>query len=74
MTYPLTAIISDLHANMPALEVALADAEERGVERFVCLGDVVGYGSEPRACLERVMDLCLPSGSTRTEGLSLIHI
>lgn len=62
MDYPLTALISDLHGNWPALATALADAEERGVERFVCLGDVVGYGARPRQCLERVMQLVAPPG------------
>ncbi len=57
MTYPLTAIISDLHSNVPALEVALRDAFQRGVRRFVCLGDVVGYGAEPRKCLDWIMQL-----------------
>lgn len=68
MTYPYTAIISDLHGNVPALTVALADAHERGAERFVCLGDVVGYGSEPRPCLDIIMELCVASGTTRQEG------
>ena len=54
----LTALISDLHANQPALETAIADATARGVRRFVCLGDVVGYGARPRECLERVIGLC----------------
>lgn len=56
--YPLTAILSDLHSNVPALEVALADARARGARRYVCLGDVIGYGARPRECLERVMQLC----------------
>ena len=59
MNYPLTALISDLHANEPALETALADARRRGAERFVCLGDVIGYGARPRQCLEWVMRLCV---------------
>lgn len=59
MSYPLTAIISDLHANLPAVRVALADARERKVQRFVCLGDVVGYGARPSECLSMVMDLCV---------------
>jgi diadenosine tetraphosphatase ApaH/serine/threonine PP2A family protein phosphatase len=58
LAYPLTAIISDLHSNAPALETALADARERGARRVVCLGDVIGYGSRPRECLETVMRLC----------------
>ena len=60
MQYPLTAIISDLHGNVPALEVALADARSRGAKRFVCLGDVVGYGAQPTECLDMVMALCVP--------------
>jgi diadenosine tetraphosphatase ApaH/serine/threonine PP2A family protein phosphatase len=58
VTYPLTAILSDLHGNRPALEVALADACTRGARRFVCLGDMVGYGAEPRFCLDAVMARC----------------
>lgn len=60
MTYPLTAIVSDLHGNLPALEVALADARERGARRYVCCGDVIGYGARPRAALDVVMRLCVP--------------
>jgi diadenosine tetraphosphatase ApaH/serine/threonine PP2A family protein phosphatase len=58
LSYPLTALISDLHSNIPALTTALADARERGARRFVCLGDVVGYGAHPRECLDLVMALC----------------
>jgi len=58
LSYPLTALISDLHSNLPALETALADARERGARRFVCLGDVIGYGASPRECLDLVMSLC----------------
>ena len=60
MTYPLTAILSDLHGNAPALETALADARERGARRYVCLGDVIGYGARPRHNLDWVMRLCVP--------------
>ena len=61
MTYPLTAILSDLHGNEPALETALADARRRGVRRFVCLGDVIGYGARPRHNLDWIMRLCVPA-------------
>jgi diadenosine tetraphosphatase ApaH/serine/threonine PP2A family protein phosphatase len=65
LTYPLTAIISDLHGNIPALEVALADCRARKVERTVCLGDVVGYGAQPREALDLVMERCYPTTSDR---------
>lgn len=54
----LTALISDLHSNWTALEVAVNDARERGAKRFVCLGDVIGYGARPCPCLDEVMKLC----------------
>ena len=41
------AVFSDVHANASALRAVLADARRQGAERFVCLGDVVGYGPEP---------------------------
>ena len=47
-----TAIISDIHANLPALEAVLADVADQGVTSIYCLGDVIGYGPSPRECLE----------------------
>jgi predicted phosphodiesterase len=58
VSLPLTAIISDLHGNVPALEAMLDDAHKQGVQRFVCLGDMVGYGANPRYALDLVMHLC----------------
>ncbi len=51
------AIISDIHANLPALHSVLVDAEKQGVERHVCLGDVVGYGPNPSECVTRIQEL-----------------
>ncbi|HET6946999.1 MAG TPA: metallophosphoesterase family protein [bacterium] len=48
------AVISDVHANLEALEVVLADIEARGAEAVICLGDFVGYGPDPVACVERL--------------------
>lgn len=57
MSYPI-AIISDIHANLEALTAVLADIDQRGIRRIVCLGDTVGYGPNPRQCLDRVIDRC----------------
>jgi predicted phosphodiesterase len=51
-------VLSDIHANLTALETALAAVEGRW-ERGVCLGDVVGYGPDPNAVIERVISLGL---------------
>lgn len=52
------AVISDLHSNLEALTAVLADIEARGLETIYCLGDVVGYGPDPVACLDLVMEHC----------------
>ena len=44
-------ILSDIHANREALEATLADMRGVGVERIVCLGDVVGYNTDPSPCI-----------------------
>lgn len=49
-----TAIISDIHGNLEALEAVLASIRGESVERTVCLGDVVGYGADPGPCVELV--------------------
>ena len=46
------AILSDIHGNRHAFEAVLADAEGAGAEEMWCLGDLVGYGAEPDACVE----------------------
>lgn len=48
------AIFSDVHANEAALGAVLADAADARAEKLVSLGDVVGYGPDPVAALERV--------------------
>jgi predicted phosphodiesterase len=50
--------ITDVHANLPALEAVLGAAEAAGVEEIWCLGDVVGYGVEPDACADLVRERC----------------
>ena len=48
------AVISDIHANPGAFKAALADAEAQGCGRIVCLGDITGYGYDPKTCLDIV--------------------
>ena len=51
-----TAILSDIHGNLTALQAVLAHIETQNVDRVVCLGDVVGYGPQPCECLDVVME------------------
>ncbi len=52
----MLAVISDLHSNAEALSAVLADIAARKVEQIICLGDVLGYGPEPRKCLDLLME------------------
>jgi len=49
-------VISDVHANLPALEAVLDDMPE--VDELVCLGDIVGYNPYPSECLDLVRGEC----------------
>lgn len=48
------AVLSDIHGNLDALEAVLADADRAGADAVYCLGDIVGYGPDPAACLGTV--------------------
>jgi diadenosine tetraphosphatase ApaH/serine/threonine PP2A family protein phosphatase len=52
------AFISDIHANIDALEAVLADIDLQGSDGIFCLGDIVGYGAAPAECLELVKSRC----------------
>jgi diadenosine tetraphosphatase ApaH/serine/threonine PP2A family protein phosphatase len=52
------AILSDVHGNRHALEAVLADVRTRGADELWCLGDLVGYGADPDACVALVTAHC----------------
>jgi diadenosine tetraphosphatase ApaH/serine/threonine PP2A family protein phosphatase len=57
-------VISDIHANIDALDTVLADAASIGYDAVLCLGDLVGYGAAPSAAIERIVEL-QPAGLIR---------
>lgn len=62
------AILSDVHANLEALEAVLAKADQQGAERLLCLGDVVGYHADPNACVALLRErgaLCIAGNHDR---------
>ncbi len=50
-------VLSDVHANLAALEAVLGDAAAVGFEQVWCLGDTIGYGPEPEECVVRIRGL-----------------
>jgi predicted phosphodiesterase len=50
-------LLSDVHANLPALQAALESLERRGVDQLVVAGDLVGYGGQPNECLATLAEV-----------------
>ena len=50
-------IFSDIHSNLEALNAALEVYKKEGIERYLCLGDIVSYGPDPSQCIQIVRDL-----------------
>jgi predicted phosphodiesterase len=49
-------VIADVHGNLPALELVLAELDRAAVDRILCAGDIVGYGPFPNECVARVRE------------------
>jgi predicted phosphodiesterase len=54
------AILADIHANLEALEIVLADSREQRCTHYACLGDVVGYNANPKECLDQIREMGMP--------------
>ena len=50
-------VIADIHGNAQALEAVTAELDRIGVDRYLCAGDLVGYGAQPNECVEMVARL-----------------
>lgn len=55
------AIIADIHANLEAFQTVLADIQAQKCTHYACVGDVVGYGPNPKECLKLVRDMGMPT-------------
>jgi putative phosphoesterase len=55
------AVITDIHANLPALEAALGHIEELGIEQIFCGGDLVGYGPHPNEVCALIQERAIPT-------------
>ncbi|MFA5203757.1 MAG: metallophosphoesterase family protein [Lentisphaeria bacterium] len=51
------AILGDIHANIEALQAVLHKCRELGVDKYLCIGDLVGYNASPRECVELVRSM-----------------
>jgi diadenosine tetraphosphatase ApaH/serine/threonine PP2A family protein phosphatase len=64
----MIAILSDIHGNLEALTAVLADVQKQGAEAVYCLGDVVGYGPNPRECIDLALGFRLTLLGNHDQG------
>ena len=50
-------LISDIHGNLEALEAVLETLAKEGVDAYLCMGDIVGYGANPKECIKKVRSI-----------------
>ena len=50
-------IFSDIHSNLEALQAVIKAYKSEGIDEYLCLGDVVGYGANPAECIEATKDI-----------------
>ena len=56
----LYAVFSDIHSNLEAYQAFLEDVKKQGIEKYFCVGDIVGYGADPHQCIEITKKLGCP--------------
>ena len=66
-----TAVISDIHSNLEALRAVLSDIEGRGIKKIIFLGDLIGYGPNPKEVIDiaRALDLDLIVAGNHDRGI-----
>lgn len=50
------AVLSDIHSNLIALRAVLAELDDAEIDRYLCLGDIVGYGARPNQCCDLIRE------------------
>lgn len=55
------AVLSDIHANLPALQTALHFLQQQQIHTILCLGDIIGYNAQPTECVQTIQQLRIPS-------------
>ena len=59
------AVMSDIHGNLEALDAVLEDVYSQGIEKIVCIGDLIGYGPNPEEVIQKVrqVNVCCTIGN-----------
>lgn len=65
----LMAVISDIHSNLEALQAVLKDIEQQEISDIICLGDVIGYGTNPDECIDIIRKCKVTIMGNHDEGM-----
>ncbi|MBN1384153.1 MAG: metallophosphoesterase family protein [Elusimicrobia bacterium] len=68
------AIFSDIHSNIEALEAVLKELEKENIDKYICCGDIVGYGPDPNECIERVRNIHTVAGNHDRAAIGQVDI
>lgn len=52
------AIFADIHSNLEALQAVLAAYKNESIDKYLCVGDVVGYAANPKECIQNLKNTC----------------
>lgn len=52
-------IFSDIHSNLEALDAVIEAYRKEAIDKYLCVGDVVGYAANPKECIEKIKTLCM---------------
>ena len=50
------AIFSDIHSNIEAFETVLDACKDEGIDKYLCVGDIIGYAANPKECIDIIRD------------------
>jgi len=53
------AIFSDIHSNLEALDAVIQAYKKEEIDKYLCVGDVVGYAANPKECIEKIKTLAM---------------
>lgn len=52
-------IFADIHSNLEALDTVIAAYKKEAIDKYLCIGDIVGYAANPKECIEKIKALCM---------------
>lgn len=68
------AIFSDVHSNIDALEVVLSELAKEKIDKYICCGDIVGYGPNPNECIDRLKNAIIVAGNHDRAAIGMMDI